>query len=262
MAGDDGMLEHEQVQKMFEKGQKINYDAVLQKLVQKWQDSATRPTILLHSCCAPCSTYTLEYLTEFADVTVYYDNPNVHPRVEYERRKLVQEQFIADFNEQTNHHVTFISAEYEPNKWLQVVSDLKDAPEGGARCQLCYNYRLERVAQKAQELNFDYFGSALTISPHKNAQVINQLGFDVQHVYDVSYLPSDFKKRGGYRRSVEMCAQYDVYRQCYCGCIFAARQQGVDLKRVNREATAYVKAHENDDFEAIKYNANERVKES
>lgn len=247
------MLEYEQIQGMFEKGQKINYDLVLQKLIQKWQDEARRPKILLHSCCAPCSTYTLEYLTQFADVTVYYDNPNIHPRMEYERRKLVQEQFITDFNAQTGNQVTFVSATYEPSKWLEVVRDLKDAPEGGARCQLCYNYRLDRVAQKAQEWQFDYFGSALTISPHKNAQIINRLGLDVQHMYDVSYLPSDFKKRGGYRRSVQMCAEYDVYRQCYCGCLFAARQQGVDLKRINREATAFVKQHQNDNFDQITY---------
>lgn len=238
---------------MFQKDQKINYDLVLQRVIQQWQDSNTRPWILLHSCCAPCSTYTLEYLTQFADVTVYYDNPNIHPRMEYERRKLVQEQFIKDFSERTGKQVTFISATYEPSKWLAVVRDLKDAPEGGARCQLCYNYRLDRVAQKAQEWHFDYFGSALTISPHKDSRVINRLGFDVQHVYDVSYLPSDFKKRNGYRRSVQMCQEYDVYRQCYCGCLFAARQQGVDLKQVNREATAYVKQHGNDQFDEIMY---------
>lgn len=247
------MLEYEQVQGMFEKGQKINYDLVLQQVIQKWQDEGRRPRILLHSCCAPCSTYTLEYLTQFADVTVYYDNPNIHPRMEYERRKLVQQQFITDFNERTGNTVTFISATYEPSKWLSVVRDLKDAPEGGARCQLCYNYRLDRVAQKAQEWQFDYFGSALTISPHKDARIINRLGFDVQHVYDVSYLPSDFKKRGGYKRSVQMSAEYNVYRQCYCGCLFAARQQGIDLKKINREATAYVKAHQDDQFDQIAF---------
>ncbi|KRM13580.1 epoxyqueuosine reductase QueH [Paucilactobacillus suebicus] len=249
------MLEYDQIKDMFEKGQKINYDLILQNVIKGWQREAIRPKILLHSCCAPCSTYTLEYLTKFADVTVYYDNPNIHPRVEYERRKLVQQHFIEDFNEQTGNHVTFISAKYEPAQWLKAVQNLKNEPEGGARCQLCYNYRLDRVAKKAQEWHFDYFGSALTISPHKDSQVINKLGLDVQHVYDVSYLPSDFKKRGGYQRSVAMCKEYDVYRQCYCGCIFAARMQGVDLKRINKEATAYVKAHENDEFDDIEYHA-------
>lgn len=247
------MLEYDTVSKMFEEGQKINYDLVLQKVIKNWQAQASHPKILLHSCCAPCSTYTLEYLTQFAEVTVYYDNPNIHPRMEFERRKLVQQQFIADFNEKTGNQVTFIAAEYEPSQWLKVVKDLKDAPEGGARCTLCYSYRLDRVAKKAQELDFDYFGSALTISPHKNAQTINELGFDIQHIYDVSYLPSDFKKRSGYARSVEMCQEYDVYRQCYCGCLFAAKQQGVDLKAVNREATEFVRQHQEETFPEIQY---------
>jgi len=247
------MLEYDEVVKMFQEGQKINYDEVLQKVITKWETTDERPKVLLHSCCAPCSTYTLEYMTQYADITIYYDNPNIHPRMEFERRKLVQAKFIQDFNEKTNHNVTFIAAEYEPTKWLAVVRDLKGEPEGGARCTLCYNYRLERVAKKAQELGFDYFGSALTISPHKNARIINKLGFDVQHVYDVSYLPSDFKKRSGYKRSVEMSEEYNVYRQCYCGCLFAARQQGVDLKQINKDAREYFTQHQDDDYSKIMY---------
>lgn len=247
------MLEYAKISKMFEAGQKINYDVVLQKVIQDWQRETKRPRILLHSCCAPCSTYTLEYLTQFADVTVYYDNPNIHPRMEFERRKYVQQKFITDFNAQTGNQVTFIGAEHEPSQWLSVVKDLKQAPEGGARCTLCYSYRLDRVAQKAQALGFDYFGSALTISPHKNAQIINELGFDIQHIYNVSYLPSDFKKRSGYLRSIEMCQEYDVYRQCYCGCLFAAKQQGVDLKAVNKEATEFVRQHQDETFPDIQY---------
>lgn len=248
------MLEYNEVVKMFQEGQKINYDEVLQKVIKQWDEASTRPRIMLHSCCAPCSTYTLEYMTQYADVTIYYDNPNIHPRMEFERRKLVQAKFIQDFNEKTGNNVTFIAAEYEPAKWLSVVRDLKNEPEGGARCILCYNYRLERVAKKAQEYGFDYFGSALTISPHKDARTINKLGFDVQHMYDVSYLPSDFKKRSGYKRSVEMSAEYNVYRQCYCGCLFAARQQGVDLKQINKDAREYVTEHQDDDYSGIMYN--------
>ena len=247
------MLSYDEIRAMFDKNQKINYDLVLQKLVAKWQANNRRPRILLHSCCAPCSTYTLEYLTQYADVTVYYDNPNIHPRMEYERRKHVQQQFIEDFNAKTGNHVTFISADYQPSAWIKAVAGLQNEPEGGARCKVCYSYRLDRVAEKAQEWNFDYFGSALTISPHKNAQVINELGLEIQYMYDVSYLPSDFKKRSGYQRSVEMCDEYDIYRQCYCGCLFAAKLQGIDLAKVNREATAYYNAHKDETFDNIAF---------
>lgn len=247
------MLEYDTIKAQFEKGQKINFDLILQQVIAGWQKDARRPRIMMHTCCAPCSTYTLEYLTQYADVTVYFDNPNIHPRMEYERRKLVQERFIADFNAKTSNMVRFIAAPYEPSKWLAATKALKDEPEGGARCKICYSFRLDRVARKAQELGFDYFGSSLTISPSKNAQVINEEGLEIQHVYNVAYLPSDFKKRGGFKRSVEMCKEYDVYRQCYCGCLFAAKQQGIDLAKVNREATAFVKAHQNENFDQIKF---------
>lgn len=247
------MLEYDEVAQQFEKNQKINFDLILQKLVKKWQAASNRPQILLHSCCAPCSTYTLEYLTKFADVTVYYANSNIHPQAEYERRKYYQQKFITDFNEQAHQNVHFISAPYQPSKWVATMKDLEKEPEGGARCRVCYDYRLEQVAEKAQELGFDYFGSALTISPHKNSQVINELGFEVQHIYDVAYLPSDFKKRGGYRRSVDMCNEYDIYRQCYCGCLFAARQQDLDLKQISREAKAFMQDHAHENFDKIAF---------
>lgn len=247
------MLEYDEIASQFEKDQKINFDKILQRVIADWQQHDRRPRLLMHSCCAPCSTYTLEYLTQYADVTIYYYNPNIHPRMEYERRKLVQEQFIADFNQRTGNAVNFISADYRPSDWLAHTKALKDEPEGGARCKVCYNFRLDAVAQKAQELDFDYFGSTLTISPSKNAQWINEGGLEIQHIYNVAYLPSDFKKRGGYARSVQMCREYNVYRQCYCGCLFAAKAQGVDLKAVNRDATAYVAQHENDDFAQIQF---------
>lgn len=219
------MIDVEEILAKMNKNQKINYDKVMQKMVKKWEEADTRPRILLHSCCAPCSTYTLEYLTKFADVTVYYANSNIHPRAEYQRRKYVQQKFIHDFNENTGNNVRFISAPYEPQEYFEKVRGLEKEVEGGARCRVCYDYRLDKVAQKAVELGFDYFGSALTISPHKNSQVINQVGLEVQSLYTTHYLPSDFKKNGGYQRSVEMCHEYDVYRQCYCGCVFAAKAQ-------------------------------------
>ncbi|MBO0476111.1 epoxyqueuosine reductase QueH [Vagococcus sp. DIV0080] len=223
--------------------QKVNYDKTLSKMIEEWEKSATKPTILLHSCCAPCSTYTLEYMTKFADITIYFANSNIHPREEYQRRLLVQQKFVADFNELTNQQVGFLAGEYEPSKFVRMVKEkeLTEEREGGKRCSACFNMRLDLVAEKAQELGFDYFGSALTISPKKNSQLINQIGMDIQKFYDVNYLPSDFKKNKGYERSIEMCKEYNIYRQCYCGCIFAAKQQGVDLKQVTKKARQFLK---------------------
>ncbi|MGX7351580.1 hypothetical protein RU97_GL000998 [Enterococcus canis] len=226
--------------------QKINYDKVLRKMIDQWQQAAERPSILIHSCCAPCSTYTLEFLTEHADVTIYFANSNIYPKSEYQRRALVQKKFVYDFNAATSNNVGFIEAPYEPNEFIKVMreKELTQEAEGGKRCTACFQMRLDLVAEQALERGFDYFGSALTISPKKDADVINQIGLDIQKIYDVNYLPSDFKKNNGYQRSIQMCKEYDVYRQCYCGCVFAAKQQGIDLKQVNQEAKAYVQAHQ------------------
>ncbi len=237
--------------------QKINYDKVMMKMVQKWQAEGIRPKILLHACCAPCSTTTLERMTEFADVTIYYANSNIHPRAEYQRREYVQQKFIHDFNEKTHNQVQFITAPYRPQEYFEAVRGLEKEPEGGKRCEACFDYRLDTVAKKAVELGFDYFGSTLTISPHKNSQLINTVGIEVQHFYDVHYLPSDFKKNNGYLRSVQMCKEYDVYRQCYCGCMFAAKAQGVDLSKIRREALAFMEGKDGQkEFPEIRFSIN------
>ncbi|GAB2024565.1 epoxyqueuosine reductase QueH [Lactovum odontotermitis] len=224
------------------KDQKVNYDQILRKMIESWEEQEVRPKLIIHSCCAPCSTYTLEFLTQYADVTIYYANSNIHPQAEYERRALVQKEFVDEFNRRTNNHVAFIEEEYRPNEFIQMVlaKGLQNEPERGLRCSACFQMRLDLVAKKAVELGYDYFGSALTISPQKNSQVINEIGLDAQRLFDVKYLPSDFKKNKGYERSLQMCKEYDIYRQCYCGCIFAAKKQGVDLKTVNREAKLFL----------------------
>lgn len=221
--------------------QKINYDKVLKKMIGQWETQHLRPKILLHSCCGPCSTYTLEYLNQFADVTIYYSNSNIHPQAEYLRRELAQRKFVHDFNEKNGAHVAFMSAPYEPNKFVRMIEEkhLEGEPEGGRRCSACFQMRLDIVAKKADELGFDYFGSALTLSPKKNSQVINELGIEIQQFFQTKYLPSDFKKNNGYQRSIELCKEYNVYRQCYCGCLFAAQKQGVDLKEIKKEALAF-----------------------
>lgn len=224
------------------KNQKINYDKVLRKIISQWERDGERPKILLHSCCAPCSTYTLEFLTQYADITIYFANPNIHPKSEYLRRAKVQEQFVNDFNNKTGANVKYIEAEYEPHKFMKMAKDkgLTEEPEGGLRCTACFEMRLEIVAKAALEHGYDYFGSAITLSPKKNAQLINELGMDVQNIYNVKYLPSDFKKNKGYERSIEMCNDYNIFRQCYCGCVFAAMKQGIDFKQINKDAQAFL----------------------
>lgn len=231
--------------------QKINYDRVLHKMIQSWEKEDVRPRILIHSCCAPCSTYTLEFLTQHADVTIFFSNSNIHPESEYQRRVLVQEKFINDFNAATGNHVDLIIDDYKPNEFIQLMQkkELTEEPEGGKRCTACFNMRLDLAAKEALDRGYDYFGSALTISPKKNSQLINQIGMDIQKIYNTHYLPSDFKKNSGYQRSIEMCKEYDVYRQCYCGCVFAAKQQGCDLKTIIKEAKAYVKEHQRETIE-------------
>jgi len=216
------------------KNQKVNYDKVLRKMIQQWERENERPKILLHSCCAPCSTYTLEFLTQYADIAIYFANPNIHPKNEYLRRAKVQEMFVQDFNKKTGSNVKYIEAEYKPHEFMKMAKakGLTEEPEGGLRCTACFEMRLELVAEAAIKYGYDYFGSAITLSPKKNAQLINQLGMDVQNVYNVKYLPSDFKKNKGYERSIEMCNDYNIFRQCYCGCVFAAMKQGIDFKQI------------------------------
>lgn len=176
--------------------QKINYDRVLHKMIQSWEKEKVRPRILIHSCCAPCSTYTLEFLTQHADVTIFFSNSNIHPESEYQRRVLVQEKFIHDFNTATGNQVDLIIDDYKPNEFIQLMQqkELIAEPEGGKRCTACFNMRLDLAAKEALERGFDYFGSALTISPKKNSQLINQIGMDIQKIYNTHYLTSDFKK--------------------------------------------------------------------
>lgn len=249
------MIDAEEILSRMSPNQRINYDQVLLKMIKDWRREGVRPSILVHSCCAPCSTYVLEFLSQYADLTVYYVNSNIHPKVEYERRMMVQKEFIADFNRTCERQVQFISAPYRPLDFFAKTKGLEKEPEGGKRCSVCFEMRLDLTAKKAKKLGFDYFASTLTISPHKNSQVVNKIGLMVQKSDQTPYLPSDFKKRGGYQRSVEMCAEYQVYRQCYCGCIFAAMQQGVDLTKVVREAKAALR----ENARSIQWNGKKQI---
>ena len=219
------MIDSKQFINTRHKNQKINYDNVLKELIKEWEKNNFRPKILIHSCCAPCSTYVLEYLSEISDITIFFSNSNIHPKEEYIKRMLVQKDFVEEFNKRNNKKIKFLADEY-------------------------YEMRLDSSAQKAEELGYDYFASALTLSPKKNATVINEAGYVLQEQVSIYYLPSDFKKNNGYKRSVEMCNDYNIYRQCYCGCVFAAKDQGIDFKEVNKNAREFNRNHE--DYEKFK----------
>ena len=169
------MIDLEEILSKMNPNQKINYDRVMQQMAKRWMQEETRPRILVHVCCAPCSTYTLEYLTQYADLTVYFANSNIHPKEEYYRRAYVVQKFVSDFNEKTGNNVQFIEAPYDPSEYFQKVHGFEEEPEGGERCRVCFDYRLDKAAKMAVELGFDYFASALTISPHKSSHAINNL---------------------------------------------------------------------------------------
>ena len=177
------------------------------------------PKLLLHSCCAPCSSYVLEYLSPYFHIYDFYYNPNISPKREYEERKEELIRLIEKMSLQ--NEVVFLEGIYEPEKFFEMAKGLEQLPEGGERCFKCYEMRLRESAKIAKEQGADYFATTLTISPLKNAQKLNELGESIAKEYGVAYLPSDFKKKNGYKRSVELSTQYELYRQNYCGCIFS-----------------------------------------
>lgn len=197
--------------------EKINYQKQLDKLIDSLGDEA--PTLLLHSCCAPCSSYCIEYLSQHFNITVLYYNPNIYPEAEYEKRKAEQKRLISELK--TKYPVKMLDCDFEKERFYSAVKGLETVREGGERCFVCYRLRLEKTAIWAKENGFDYFTTTLTISPLKNAQKINEIGEELSREYGVKFLPSDFKKKEGYKRSIELSREYNLYRQNYCGCIFS-----------------------------------------
>lgn len=180
--------------------------------------------ILLHSCCAPCSTSVIERLSEYYKITVLYYNPNIYPEAEYLKRKAEQLRFIDALNfKYPELKVQFLDCDYESEKFYEAAKGLEREPEGGARCPVCFKLRLEKTAILAKEKGFDLFGTTLTVSPHKDAELINLIGEGLQHKYDIKFLKANFKKGDGYKRSIELSRQLDLYRQNYCGCEFALK---------------------------------------
>ena len=198
-----------------------NYQKELDKVLEGLDN---RPSLLLHSCCAPCSSYVLTYLSGYFDITILYYNPNIFPEEEFDKRAKEQERLIGLLNDENDENcgkITFIRGVYDPNEFFDMAKGLEDVPEGGSRCYKCYELRMREAARAAAEEGFDFFTTTLSISPLKNADWINEIGENLAAEYGVKHLPSDFKKREGYKRSIELSKKYGLYRQNYCGCIYS-----------------------------------------
>lgn len=198
---------------------KINFQNELDKLICGLEKEKKTPSLLLHACCAPCSSYCLEYLSDYFKITVLFYNPNIDDDDEYELRKQEEIRLIKEMH--FHNPVSFLDIDHEKEKFLSLVKGLEKEKEGGARCVVCFGLRLEKSAEIAAEKGFDYFTTSLTISPLKNASLLNEIGQAKGEKYNVSFLPSDFKKKEGYKRSIELSNEHNLYRQNYCGCSFS-----------------------------------------
>lgn len=201
----------------------MNYQKELDILIKKIKSEEKVPRLLLHSCCAPCSSYVLEYLSNYFEITVLYYNPNIYPESEYTKRIWEQQKLIDELS--VKHPVSFIAGPYDKELFYEMAQGLENVKEGGIRCFKCYELRLREAAKIAKEAEFDYFTTTLSISPLKNAQKLNEVGLKLAEEYKVSYLISDFKKKNGYKRSIELSKMYGLYRQDYCGCEFSMREK-------------------------------------
>lgn len=199
----------------------MNYELVMEEVLNNLPQNPV-PRILLQSCCAPCSSYVLERLMPYFDITIFYYNPNIEPKEEYEKRKQEEKNFIAQL--QGPHKLDMIDCDYDNELFHEVVKGLEQEKEGGARCFKCYDLRLRATAIKAKEGHYDYFATTLTVSPYKNATKLNEIGYELEKEFGISYLPSDFKKKNGYKRSIELSKEYGLYRQDYCGCIYSKKK--------------------------------------
>lgn len=205
---------------MIDKNQnRENYQKLLDKEIEKITAEGRTPTLLIHSCCAPCSSYVLEYLSRYFEITDFYYNPNIQPEEEYEKRARELEHLIERLP--VKNKIKFMEGRYYPDKYLEAVKGLENEPEGGKRCTECFKLRLFEAARVCQELGLEYFTTTLTISPMKDPVRLNDIGRQAAAEYGVKFLPSEFRKKGGYLRSIELSKEYDLYRQDYCGCVFS-----------------------------------------
>lgn len=204
-----------------------NFQKEMDKLISDLSTEEITPTLLLHSCCAPCSSYVLEYLSQFFQITIYYYNPNITDEEEYHKRIEEQRRLVEELP--AKNPIQFIEGNYEPARFYDLSKGFEQVPEGGERCFRCYELRLEEAAKIAKKLEFDYFTTTLSISPLKNATKLNEIGEKLSQKYGIPHLSADFKKKNGYKRSIELSKEYQLYRQDYCGCIFSKIQRQTNI---------------------------------
>ena len=200
---------------------KQNYHLMMQKEIEYTKTLPQKPTLLLHACCAPCSSAVLEVLSEHFDITIFFYNPNISPKSEFDYRLDELYRLLSEMN---LLQIKIVAPDYDENEFFEIAKGNESLPEGGARCKDCYRLRLEKTAEYAKRDGFDYFTTTLSVSPYKNAQALNEIGSELSEKYGVKYLLSDFKKNDGYKRSCQLSRDFNLYRQNYCGCIFSKMQ--------------------------------------
>lgn len=199
---------------------KINYQKIMEQEIEKIKDNQNKPTLLLHACCAPCTSAVLEYLDKYFDVTLFFYNPNIAPESEFDFRLEELKRLVVEMKLQ---NINIVTPQYNPKEFENMAEGLHAIPEGGARCKKCYRLRLRAAVEYAAENHFDYVTTTLSVSPHKNADWLNEIGIELSESCGAKYLCSDFKKKEGYKRSIELSRQYNLYRQNYCGCVYSKR---------------------------------------
>lgn len=212
---------------------KQNYHVKMLQMIEEYCNEDKVPKLLLHSCCAPCSSYCLELLSQYFKVTVFYYNPNIFPPEEYEMRVEEQDRFIREFP--AKYPITFVEGPYDTEKFYEIAKGMEQLKEGGERCFACYELRLRESVEYAKANGFDFFTTTLSISPLKNAAKLNEIGEKLESEYGIKYLYSDFKKQNGYKRSTEISNEYEMYRQYYCGCVYSKKQRDDEIALRNIE---------------------------
>lgn len=200
----------------------MNYNIKMEEILNSLTE---KKRLLLHACCAPCSSYTLERLSKYFDITIYYYNPNIHPKNEYMRRLNELKKFINEYPH--DNLIELIEVNYDPNEYFDAVKGLEPLGEMSKRCYECYKLRMENSIKYAKDNNYDYFTTTLSISPYKKSDWINEIGLYLENKYNIKYLFSDLKKKNGYKRSLELSKQYNLYRQDYCGCIYSKKERNI-----------------------------------
>ena len=209
---------------------KINYQKKMEEII-KIECNNKVPTLLMHSCCAPCSSYCIDYLSDYFEITILYYNPNIYPEEEYYLRVNEQKKFIESFP--TKHKVKFVEGRYDKEKFYEITKGMENVLEGHERCHKCYELRLREAADYAKKNDFDYFTTTLSISPLKDAQKLHEIGKKLSDEYGIKYLYSDFKKKEGYKKSTEISKEYGMYRQYYCGCVYSKKQRDTEIAQKN-----------------------------